>query len=245
MKHVYLSFFLLILSCVSLKKTSKEVIEKSKNNIEDATIKPNKEKEELIVVIKNPKKLEDTRAIITNSGLEWKKLIFNQGSTKIALLKVPVNKKDFWIKRLKQSGMFSSVELNSNERINTIKNEIKNTLVALRKTPCFGNCSVFNIRIDKEGRAYYNGIKHVIIQGKREFKLTKVEFKILKEKLSKTTFSSYESSYDNPRLMDAPSTFIKHQNKEIQLRVLKNVPKELIEVTKYIENLLLSRKFYE
>lgn len=241
MKYAFFTFFLLALSCSSHKKTPKNNVKETIENVETSKVK----KEALIAVIKNPKQLENTKALIVNSGLTWEKLIFNQEDTKIALLKVPADKKDFWIKRLQQSGMFSSIESNNTVSINQTINKIKNTLVSFRKTPCYGYCPVFEIRINNNGKVFYNGIQNVLIKGKKEFQLSNKEFETLKEKLAKTSFSSYKTSYNNPRLMDAPSSYIKHNNKEIQLRVWKNVPTALVNLTKYIENLLLTRKYYE
>ena len=63
--------------------------------------------------------------------------------------------------------------------------------------------------------------------------------------LDKTSFSEYKTAYNNPRIMDLPSTYISHKNKEVQLRVWGEVPTELVQVTEYIEDILLAKKFYE
>ncbi len=246
MKLIILSFFLLALSCGSPKKpVNSNIKEASETKTEKPVEAPKIIKEELIVVLKYPNRMDDAKQLIENSGLTWSGVLFNQGATKIVLIKIPAEKRDFWIERLQQSGEFKSVELNGVATINNIKEKINNTFVSYRKTPCYGHCPTYNVRINKEGKVFYNGIKNILVKGKREFQLTDKQFSSLKDKLSRTSFSSYKSSYNNPRLMDIPSSYITYNKKEIQLRVWKEVPTELVVLTEYIEDILLEKKFYE
>lgn len=139
------------------------------------------------------------------------------------------------------------VKKKDNKTVNTpnaTKDEAKNTLVSLRKTPCHGTCPVYEVRIDKNGKVLFDGQDFVAVKGKKYFQLSSKQFKTLHDKLAKTNFSSYKESYDEPRLMDVPSTFITYNNKQIKLRVWKDVPQELSDVSKYIESILVEKKFY-
>ena len=201
------------------------------------------QKEELIVVLKNPNKVEDAKALITNSGLHWEKLIFNQKDLKIALIKIPVEKRDFWLKRLQQSGTFSSVEANSIVTLQNIEKAHKNSLIKIRKTACFGRCPVYEFIILKDGTAIFNGLQNVTKIGKHSLKLSKEEFTTLQSLLSKTTFSEYQDTYNNPRITDLPSTYITYKGKQIQIRIWQNVPQELKEITKYIEQIVKKNQY--
>lgn len=225
MKYVTLLFLSIILSCKSTQKMEEN---KSTHPVKD----------ELIVVLKNPKKLEEAKALITNSGLKWDKLLFDQKDLKIALIKVPEDKLQFWLKRLKQSGEFSSVELNEQGNFIDIKTKVENTLVKIRKTACFGKCPVYEFTIFKDGSALFDGLQHVSKTGKQTFNLTKEEFLKLNSLLSKTSFSEYKDSYNNPRVTDLPSVYVTYQGKQIQIRIWKNVPEELKNLEEYTKKLV-------
>jgi len=238
MKYITLLLLFFALSCNSQKKV---VETKTKETVKTEKATDN----ELIVVLKYPNKMEEAKQLIENSGLTWEKLIFDQENTKIALIKVPAEKRDFWLERLMLSGDFKSVELNKTVTINNIKEALENTFIAFKKTECFGKCPSFEVRVSHDGNLFFNGIKNTLVTGKKEFKLTEKQFSDLKKVLEKTTFSEYKYIYDNPRLMDAPSTYITNNQKEIQLRVWDNVPSELKNICNYIEELLISKKLYE
>ena len=204
----------------------------------DTTKTPEATKDELIVVLKDPSKMEDAKALITNSGLKWEKLLFNQKDLKIALIKVPEDKRDFWLERLQQSGTFSSVELNGIATIQDIEKNHKNSLVKIRKTACFGRCAVYEFTIFKDGKSLFNGLQNVNKTGKHQITLSKEQFIGLKDKLNKTDFSKYNEDYNNPRITDLPSLYITYQGKQIQIRIWKNVPEELKELTTYIEEIV-------
>lgn len=230
MKYITLIFLSLFLSCKSTKKMEgNRTIEASKN--------------ELIVVLKNPNKVDDAKALITNSGLKWDQLLFDQKDLKIALIKVPEEKRDFWLKRLQQSGTFSSVELNQKGNFLNIKNQAENTFVKIRKTACFGRCPVYEFTIFKDGTALFDGLQYVNKTGKHKLKLNKDEFTKLQELLSKTAFYKYKDSYNNPRITDLPSVYITHQGKQVQIRIWENVPDELKTAEKYIEQLVKDHNF--
>ncbi len=245
MKTILLSILLLIMSCSAPKAPTKETKVEEEIKVEEIIEIPEVVNEEIIVVLKDPSKVDDVKQLIENNGLIWDKLIFDQEDSKIALLKVPADKRAFWMENLKNSGEFKSVELNKEITLNKIIAEIKSPLVTLRKTPCYGHCPEFNVSITKKGNVTYRGIKNVLVKGKRTFKLTDNQFTKLKKMLDKTSFSKYRNTYNNANIKDLPSTYISHNNKEIQMRVWGKVPTELVQVTEYIEDILLAQKFYE
>lgn len=229
MKYLSLAFICLLMSCNSTKKT---------NTQKDFTIVDG----ELIAVLKNPKDITSAKAWVTNSGLTWDKLLFDQDDLKIVLIKVPTKKQDFWLKRLQDSGEFSSVEFNQRGTFTQITKTHQNSLIKLRKTACFGKCPIYELTIDKNGKLYFDGLDFVLVKGKKEIQLRTSEFQALKEHLEKTTFSSYEEAYNNPRITDLPSTYITYQGKQIQIRTWNQVPPLLKAVVKYIETLTKTHK---
>ena len=182
--------------------------------------------------------------MVNNSGLTWNNLIFDQKDLKIALITVPKDKVDFWIQRLEESGSFKSVEKNKTVSLNNIKEEYENRLLSMRKTPCFGDCPVYELSIDKDGNVTYNGIQYVNEKGKHEFKLSDEQFNKLTKMLNEGDFDSFKDIYDNERITDLPSTFITYKGKQIKIRLWNDIPDALINVHEYIEGILLDKKFF-
>ncbi len=265
-QYLYLFAFLLLLNCDLFNKkeskenptteTTTESVEETMTNeeasateeiVEEETVKevPVKTESELVVVLNDANKIADIKELIKNSGLKWDKLLLDTEADKIAVVKVPIEKTDFWINRLGTSEEFKEVALSDAETVTKIIDNIKNTLVRLRKTPCFGDCPIYEMTIDKEGNVVFNGIKFVPEVGKKTFVLTEEELKTISEKLNSKDFSTYEKIYDNPKIMDLPSTYIAHNGKQVQIRVWKDAPATLIDLHEYLEGILLAKKIIE
>lgn len=239
MKAISLCFLLLALTCKPPKKDNSE---SQKNVLETTTT--DTVKDELVIALKNPKEIANIKAFITNSGLQWKKMLFDDVNTKIALIKVPAEKRDFWLERLQQSGLFKSVELNGIMTIKKLANRAEKSFLDFRKTPCFGDCPVYEVSINKDGKIYYNGINYVLIKGKKEFQLTEKQFSTLKEKLAKKSFSDFKDSYDDPQIKDLPSTYLTCNGKQIHIRIWKDIPDELVGIIEYLEDILVEKKCF-
>jgi len=243
MKFLYLSIFLLALSCGGVKtETKKEPkkITKTKKEI----IKPKIEDEKLLVVLKNSNNLTDVKALITNSGLTWDAIAYENKTTKIGVIKVPSDKTDFWIDRLKNSGQFTTVDTHKKKTLDALIKKAEMAFFTFRKSACFGDCPVYNVSIDSEGNVSYNGLKYVTVTGKKNFTLTEKEFTTLKKKLANNNFSEYKKIYDDANLMDLPSTFITYKDKQVQIRLWKQIPKNLVDVHEYVQGILRQIKKY-
>lgn len=251
MKYLLLSFIFLALNCAKPTKTvEKEKTKKPNKTVETITTKEKivetkKMQEELIVVIKDINNIEDAKALIVNSGLTWNSLAIDTKSLKAASIKVPVEKKDFWIQRLQDSNVFSSVEINEENTLKELKYIAENTFVKLRKTHCSGDCPVYDVTFFKDGKVVFNGIENVLITGKQEFTVTEKQLKKLIQMFGKTTFTKYKNAFVDTTLADFPSTFITHQNKQIEIKLWKNVPDELAFAHEYLEEILLEKKLIE
>ena len=121
----------------------------------------------------------------------------------------------------------------------------ENTLVNIRKTPCFGDCAVYSVAIDKSGYVTFKGDEYVLKKGTHEFKLSDEEFKKLNDMFDSSDFSKFKTVYDNTKISDLPSTFIIHNNKQVKIRLWKDIPDELINIHEFIEGILLDKNLIE
>lgn len=240
MKLFFMSILLLALSCGAPKEKASD---KSTPIEETVNEEP---KNELIVVLNNPKSLDNVKALVTNSGLKWKEMIMDNETSKIAVIEIPDGKLNNWTERLQNSNEFRDIKVNTKATAEKLIKREENTLVAIRKTKCMGDCPSYSVYIDKEGNVSYDGIEFVLEKGNKEFKLSDKELSNIKDILKKKDFSSYKDVYDNPRIMDLQSTYLVHNGKQVQVRLWNDdVPEELMELNEYIEGILLEKKFFE
>jgi hypothetical protein len=254
-----MKYFLLLSLLITLSCKQQITVVKKKENIkteitgkeEIVIIEKVKEKtienkqEELIAVLKNPKNVTDAKALIENSSLIWEELVIDNIALKAALIKVPIDKKEFWIERLKKSNVFSSIEIKTKETIASINYIAENTFLKIRKTHCSGDCAVYDVQLFKDGKVIFYGIENVLVKGKKEFVISETKMKKLKQMFSKTSFGTYFDSYTDKSIMDFPSTFITHNNKQIEIKLWKNVPLELALAYESFEDLLFEQKLIE
>lgn len=253
MKYFLYTFLFVMISCSVPSKKSEIKTEIETEITEEKTSEPVIEKEEiiekikhqLIVVLKNPNSINDVKSLVQNSGLKWNETAYDTDVTKIGVIEVPAEKIDFWKNKLQESNEFSTIEKHSDETLTALINKEKNVLLRIQKTPCFGDCAVYTLSIDKKGNVTYNGSAYVLEKGIREFTLTDAQLENITKTLAKKDFSEFKKVYDNPNISDLPSTFIAHNGKQIQIRLWNNIPDELIEVHEYVEGILLDKKFFE
>ena len=250
MKYLSLCILLIAMSCSTPKKEKKdnpkeipqtEVIEKEVIPEKKEIKKDN----ELIVVLNNPKAIEDAKALITNSGLSWNDLNLDVKGIKSAIVTVPTDKKEFWKQRLLESNTFETVETNNEETLKAIKIKFENRLISIRKTQCFGDCPVYDFYINKDGKAFFNGKKYVVKEGKHEFQLSEKELQLLTSKIETSNFNSFKDVYDNPKITDLASSYIFCEGKQVQIRLWQNIPDGLIDVHEYTTEFLYTKKFLE
>lgn len=250
MKYLNLCILLIAISCSAPKKEKKsdhketpktETVEKEVILVKEEIKKDN----ELIVVLNNPKAINDAKALITNSGLVWDDLNLDVKGIKSAIVTVPIDKKDFWIQRLLESNTFETVETNNEETLKAIKTKLENRLISIRKTQCFGDCPVYDFYINKNGKAFFNGKKYVAKEGKHEFQLSEKELQELTTKIEKSDFNSFKDVYDNPKVMDLASSYIFCDGKQIKIRLWQNIPDGLIDIHEYATEFLYTKKYLE
>ncbi|CAM1339665.1 DUF6438 domain-containing protein [Tenacibaculum aestuarii] len=248
MKYLLYSFLVLGISCSIPKKSSETKLAEPTEKeitIEEEVTKPTISQNELIVVLKNAKSIDDVKSLIKNSGLTWSKMAYETDASKISIIEVPEGKREFWINKLQESGEFRLIDANTEEKLTNIISEEKNNLLRIIKTPCFGDCPVYSVSIDKEGNVVYNGMEYVLVKGIQKFTLSKEQLQELNDKLTKKDFASFKDVYSNPKIPDLSSTYIVHDGKQVLIRLWKDIPDELIDVHEYIDGILLEKKFFE
>lgn len=114
---------LFFINCGSPKKknteTAIEPVEKQPTTENEEVAETTKEiaKEDIIVILKRPNQLTETKDLIKNNGLEWDKLLFDQDALKVGLIKVPAEKKEYWLNQLIESGKFDDVQIYSEKAL--------------------------------------------------------------------------------------------------------------------------------
>ncbi|AUC14303.1 hypothetical protein BTO06_03720 [Tenacibaculum sp. SZ-18] len=244
MKFIYLSILLLALSCEAPKEkkintgTNAEI--PVKKNIKEEP------KNQLLGVLNNPKSLNEVKALVTNSGLKWKNMLVDNDASKIVVIEIPDGKLQEWTERLNNSKEFRNIDVHTNANAEKFIAREKNTLLSIIKTPCMGDCPTYSVFIDKKGNVSYEGKEFVLEKGTKAFKLSEKELTTITSLLNKKNFSSYKDVYDNPQIMDLPSTYLTHDGKQVQVRLWNDdVPEELMELNEYIEGILLDKKYFE
>ena len=257
MKYFLYTFLFVMISCSVPSKKSEikteietEIeTETTEEKIPEAVIEKEeiieKVKHQLIVVLKNPNSINNVKSLVQNSGLTWNETAYDTDVAKIGIVEIPTEKIDFWKNKLQESNEFSTIEKHSDEALTTLINKEKNILLRIQKTPCFGDCPVYTLSIDKKGNVIYNGSDYVLEKGIREFTLTETQLENITKTLVKKDFSEFKKVYDNPEISDLASTFIAHNGKQIEIRLWNNIPDELIEVHEYVEGILLDKKFFK
>ncbi len=137
---------LFLTNCKSDKKSAKKSAEPEENKVEVVEYTPEEEIEEDVVKYeptKDPKADKDlldpkqgvivvfngedteTEDLIHEKGLKLEKMLLDQNSLKVGLIKVPADKKEYWINRLIESGAFKDVKLYSEKNLNKLLKQQK------------------------------------------------------------------------------------------------------------------------
>ncbi|WP_299665557.1 DUF6438 domain-containing protein [uncultured Polaribacter sp.] len=246
MKLYFLLFFLVVLTC-SQSKNEPSVKNSKKNEliIEDLDALKENNFKELILVLKNPKEISDIKEILIENNLTISNLIANKKTYKAAIISVPSDNFDFWNNKLKKTNLFSTITLNTEAVLNSVKNLAENTLINVIKTSCFGDCPVFEVTFFKNGEVQFFGKEFVLVEGATTFTLEKSELKKLNDMFEKTMFKDFEDAKETDAVKDFSDTFITYNDEQIKIILWRNIPDEIAYAYDYIEELLLKEKLIE
>jgi len=130
-----------------------------------------------------------------------------------------------------------------------VKHPAKNGLLVLsmERTPCFGRCPVYSIRIYENGLFVYDTKKFTDTSACRYSLLSKEELAGLKQKFSDMNFFQFEDKYpaDKRTPTDLPSCILFFNNGKQQKTIIDkrwDTPETLTQLELAVDNLVNSKK---
>lgn len=101
--------------------------------------------------------------------------------------------------------------------------------VRFERTPCFGRCPVFKIKVYQSGFATYEGLNFAEKMGLYSYRFSPADLEKIYEMASAINYFDLESEYNDPRITDLPSVIseikLKDQSHSIMSR--RGAPQEL------------------
>jgi hypothetical protein len=86
-----------------------------------------------------------------------------------------------------------------------LPDDIKEVVITLERTACFGNCPVYKLTIYGDGRVVYDGKKFVRIEGTITTVISEKEVKKLVNEFRNVDYFSFKDSYEDWNVTDMPS----------------------------------------
>ncbi|MGB6036948.1 MAG: DUF6438 domain-containing protein [Cryomorphaceae bacterium] len=81
--------------------------------------------------------------------------------------------------------------------------------VSFERTPCFGRCPVFKIKVYKSGFATYEGLNFAEKMGLYSYRFSEADLDKIYEMAKMIDYFELDSEYNDPRVTDLPSTISK------------------------------------
>ncbi len=122
----------------------------------------------------------------------------------------------------------------------------KDTLViSYERTPCFGRCPVFKVKVYESGFATYEGINFAEKLGLYSGRFTKEEIDAIYQSAVEIHYFDLESVYNDPLISDLPSTKskINWAGKSHKIDARFNIPAEVKAFHKNLEVTLLEHEW--
>jgi hypothetical protein len=116
-------------------------------------------------------------------------------------------------------------------------------LIELKRTPCYGSCPVYTIKIDKNGKGLFEGVENVEKTGNFSFSISKDELIELENDFVQVDFYRLKNIYDG-QVSDLPTTYITYNKDGNQKKIMDyyDAPPTLRALENRIETLVLSKK---
>ena len=91
--------------------------------------------------------------------------------------------------------------------------DMKNLTISLERSPCYGTCPAYGLKIHGDGKIEYNGKQHVKVIGSREGRIDPAAVKALAAEFAKADFLSTSDEYSGEtckcrRCTDFPSAVV-------------------------------------
>ena len=123
----------------------------------------------------------------------------------------------------------------------TMPSDIEQNVVAmLKRTPCFGKCPSYELKVFDNGTATYTGFAFVEKIGKFEAHVSNDFISRLQQEAAKSAFNAFSEKYpvDGSTLTDIPSTisYVRMGKKGNRVANNYDAPKELMMFENWLEN---------
>lgn len=109
----------------------------------------------------------------------------------------------------------------------------KHPIIEIERTPCFGKCPVYILKIYENGNIDYNGVKNVARKGKETIQLNTKQHKNLTNRFKSLPFSDYKREYGK-QIRDITYIYVTYKGKKIKM-TLGSAPEELLNQVHYLE----------
>jgi hypothetical protein len=80
--------------------------------------------------------------------------------------------------------------------------------LTIKKTPCYGTCPTYELRVGADGAVVYNAIRFTEQTGVFTKKIPAARLDELKKVVRESPFFSWDTLYDDPGITDLPSTIV-------------------------------------
>jgi len=116
-------------------------------------------------------------------------------------------------------------------------------LIEMKRTPCYGSCPVYTIKIDEKGKGLFEGVENVEKTGRFSFSLSKDELMEFENAFQEIDFYRLRNIYD-AQVSDLPTTYITYSKDGKRKKIMDyyGAPAELRALENRIEALVLSKK---
>ena len=114
-------------------------------------------------------------------------------------------------------------------------------IIELEKTACYGQCPVYTIKIDEDGRGLFAGVENVKHNGLYSFRLSRGEMDALNAAFDSIGFFGLNDRYyDN--VTDLPTTYLTYRSNGREKKIMDyhGAPRELKDLERRIADLVLS-----
>jgi hypothetical protein len=126
------------------------------------------------------------------------------------------------------------------------KNSADSLFAAIERTPCFGRCPTYVISIYKSGYVVYQAKQWVKDSGIFYTFISQKQLSDISAMAEKIGFAGMQDTYHDPKIMDAPTTFISYRVNGKIKRIddtYGDTPASLTEFEKYIDGIFSETKW--
>ena len=109
------------------------------------------------------------------------------------------------------------------------KNIKENALLYYGKTPCLGECPVFDMYIYNDGKVIYNGFQNVVLKGEHKFSISKNHINEIKKELKNIDFKIKTNI-----VRDLPNLILKYNGEKPTV----NNKEEIKDLVKLLEKII-------